>query len=62
MPARLLLLLALCSLLAFPACARRETPVQAGLRTGTILVAFSDSGAKVAVVPAKDKLRGLLDA
>jgi phosphonoacetate hydrolase len=30
------------------------------LRTGTILAAFSDSGAKVAVVTAKDKLRGLL--
>jgi oligopeptide transport system substrate-binding protein len=38
MPARLLLLTALCSLLAFPACARRETPVQAGIRTGTLLV------------------------
>jgi phosphonoacetate hydrolase len=30
------------------------------LRTGTILSAFSDAGAKVAVVTAKDKLRGLL--
>jgi phosphonoacetate hydrolase len=30
------------------------------LRTGTILAAFSDAGAKVAVVTAKDKLRGLL--
>ncbi len=30
------------------------------LRAGTILAAFSDAGAKVAVVTAKDKLRGLL--
>ncbi|WP_395825144.1 phosphonoacetate hydrolase [Collimonas sp.] len=30
------------------------------LRTGTILAAFADAGAKVAVVTAKDKLRGLL--
>lgn len=30
------------------------------LRSGTILAAFSDAGAKVAVVTAKDKLRGLL--
>jgi phosphonoacetate hydrolase len=30
------------------------------LRTGTILAAFSDAGAKVAVVTAKDKLRKLL--
>src|SRR5256885_10296219 len=30
------------------------------LRTGTILAAFADRGAKVAVVTAKDKLRGLL--
>ena len=30
------------------------------LRTGTILAAFSDAGARVAVVTAKDKLRGLL--
>jgi len=30
------------------------------LRTGTILAAFADGGAKVAVVTAKDKLRGLL--
>jgi phosphonoacetate hydrolase len=30
------------------------------LRTGTILAAFSDAGAKVAVVTAKDKLRSLL--
>jgi phosphonoacetate hydrolase len=30
------------------------------LRTGTILAAFADAGAKVAVVTAKDKLRALL--
>ncbi len=30
------------------------------LQTGTILAAFADAGAKVAVVTAKDKLRGLL--
>jgi phosphonoacetate hydrolase len=30
------------------------------LRTGTILAAFADAGAKVAVVTAKDKLRSLL--
>ncbi len=30
------------------------------LRAGTILAAFSDAGAKVAVITAKDKLRGLL--
>jgi phosphonoacetate hydrolase len=30
------------------------------LRAGTILAAFADAGAKVAVVTAKDKLRGLL--
>jgi phosphonoacetate hydrolase len=30
------------------------------LRTGTILASFADAGAKVAVVTAKDKLRGLL--
>jgi phosphonoacetate hydrolase len=30
------------------------------LRTGTILAAFANAGAKVAVVTAKDKLRGLL--
>jgi phosphonoacetate hydrolase len=30
------------------------------LRAGTILAAFSDAGAKVAVATAKDKLRGLL--
>src|SRR5689334_20293655 len=30
------------------------------LRTGTILAAFADAGAKVAVVTAKDKLRTLL--
>ncbi len=30
------------------------------LRTGTILAAFADAGADVAVVTAKDKLRGLL--
>ena len=30
------------------------------LRTGTVLAAFSDAGAKVAVVTAKDKLRKLL--
>jgi phosphonoacetate hydrolase len=30
------------------------------LRTGTILAAFANAGAKVAVITAKDKLRGLL--
>ncbi|HEY1460767.1 MAG TPA: phosphonoacetate hydrolase [Casimicrobiaceae bacterium] len=30
------------------------------LRSGTILAAFSEAGAKVAVITAKDKLRGLL--
>src|SRR5438046_5496313 len=30
------------------------------LRAGTILAAFADAGAKVAVITAKDKLRGLL--
>ena len=30
------------------------------LRTGTILAAFADAGAKVAVITAKDKLRSLL--
>ncbi|MEO8538041.1 MAG: alkaline phosphatase family protein, partial [Betaproteobacteria bacterium] len=30
------------------------------LRAGTILAAFADAGAKIAVVTAKDKLRGLL--
>jgi len=30
------------------------------LRAGTVLAAFADAGAKVAVVTAKDKLRGLL--
>src|SRR5436190_21998449 len=30
------------------------------LRTGTILAAFADAGAKVAVITAKDKLRALL--
>lgn len=30
------------------------------LRVGTILAAFADAGAKVAVITAKDKLRGLL--
>ena len=30
------------------------------LRAGTILAAFADAGAKVAVVTAKDKLRALL--
>ena len=30
------------------------------LRAGTILAAFADAGAKVAVVTAKDKLRSLL--
>ena len=38
MPVRLLLLTALCSLFTLSACSRRETPVESGLRTGTLHV------------------------